>query len=227
MPGCRHGEHGLVGLVRIDEERRAAADRDAVEPQVRQRRAGQHDAGPVVAGKGDQALDRTGCDDHGACADDPQPLAQAAEAGRFRGRQFLERAEDAMAIGADDGGARRQRTLSARCEFRAACREPRLPALIEQRSAAGDHVPHRASMTRSPLRRKRARGGKTGGAGADHEHLGVIVHGLARRAAVGDGCAQPAESRGAPDQRLVAALPGPARRHEGLVVEAGRQETGR
>ena len=67
--------------------------------------------------------------------------------------------------------------------------------------------------------------GQSGGAGAHHQYVDVIVHGFGRRVRRVGAAAQAAEAGGAAQQRLVDHLPGPPGRHEGLVVEARRQES--
>jgi len=66
------------------------------------------------------------------------------------------------------------------------------------------------------------RGGETGRTRADHQHVAM---GVARGIAVGVGLLRRvAEAGGGADHRLVDPFPGRLRPHEGLVVEAGREE---
>src|SRR5260370_518026 len=69
------------------------------------------------------------------------------------------------------------------------------------------------------------RGREAGGPGADHQHVGVSVSRLGGRGMIAAGAIEAAEARRATDQRFVETLPGPPGRHEGLVVETGRQES--
>ena len=103
--GGVQGEGGLVGLVVVREERRPAPDRDAVATQVRERRAGEHDAGDVVAGEGDEPLGRPG-GDAARAARGSRAAARASPPQRVppRRREGLQRAEDAVTVGAEHGG---------------------------------------------------------------------------------------------------------------------------
>jgi len=102
---------------------------------------------------------------------------------------------------------------------------PGTPARIEERAAAQCDVllgEHHLQAARA----ENMRGGEPRGARADHQHIGVIVHGLGRSCVIADERLEPAQARSPADQRLVEPLPGPARRHESLVVKARRQEAG-
>ena len=103
--GGLEGERRLVGFVVVHEERRALPDADAVTAQVGERGTGEHDPGAVIVREGDQALDCPAGEHYALHADHPQALAQAAAACAFRGIECLERAEHAVAIGTEHGGA--------------------------------------------------------------------------------------------------------------------------
>ena len=218
-------EYGAVGLVIVDEERRAATDRDAIAPKVRKSGAGEHHARQVVVGERDQPLDRAGREQHALGADDPEPLAEPAEGRRLRGGQRLERGEHAVFVRPDHAGARQAADASEASKSGAHVLPPGVPAPILQRAAAEDLVllgeDDPQAFGPEPVR-----GRETRGAGADDQHVRMVVDGLGGRGLRARNRLQPAEAGRAADQRLVQPLPRPAGRHEGLVVEARRQEPG-
>ena len=59
-------KRGPIGIVIVGEDDAGHAGRHAIALDKRARRRGQHDAGPVIIGKGDRPLDRAGGEDRPA-----------------------------------------------------------------------------------------------------------------------------------------------------------------
>ena len=213
----------LVGRVAVDEEGRPAADGDAVAAQISERRTGQHDARNVVARKRDQPLDGTGGEYDALDADDPQPLGEAAEERALRGGERLHGAEHAVAVRAEDGSARQAAHRRHTGERSNDALAPGAPARIEQRAASEHHVllgeQHPQAAAAETVRRREPRGSRP-----DDQHIRMLMQRLGGCRVLADDRFQAPQTRGATDQRLVDALPGPTRGHEGLVVEPSRQK---
>ena len=159
----------------------------------------------------------------------PQPLARqvVAGAGEMVG-DALDQADEILRVVAEGGRARQQPDIVHRGELRDASPAPRPSrpgrrSSRRSRSAARRRTPpaRREDDAHAALgRRKRRR--EAGRAAAQHQHVAM---GEARRIVVGIGLVRrDAEAGRRADVRLVERLPGRLRPHEGLVVEAGREE---
>ena len=227
---CRlHLEGDAIGAVADRGEHHAAARQHRVFFQVAQRGAGEHHARTIVAREHERLFDGSGREHHLLRAHLPEALAR--ETGRRVGEvvgDALAEAEMVVREVAEGGGARQQPHPGVTTEFVDRRRDPlgrrdavdARPGVGQQRTAhlrpliAEDHA--RAAARRGQRRRE------TGGTCAHDEHLAMRV---LLRVAVGVGQARRlAQARHAADQRLVEPMPGAARPHEGLVVEARGQE---
>ena len=162
-------------------------------------------------------------------ADLPQPLARQVVAGlgEMVG-DALDQADEILRVVAEGRGARQHADIVHRRELGDASPAPRpsrpapsilAPALEAQRAAE-----FRLLVAEDDAHAGFGRGKRRGDAGraaAEHQHLAM---GEARRIVVGIGLVgRDAEAGRGADVRLVDALPGRLRPHEGLVVEAGRE----
>ncbi len=222
-------ERGAVAGIAGGEDHGARARLHAPAIEIGPRRIRQHDAGAVIVREHQRALQRAGRQHHLAGAHLPEPLARQLRIGRgdMVGDALGERDHVVREI-AERRGAGEQRDVVPRREARHGARQPvarRLAldggaGLGEQRAAeflllVAQHHP-RAALGGGQRR------GKAGRAGADDEHVAMhVVLGVA--VGIGDDGGAAEAGHGA-DLRLVEALPGARRPHEGLVVEARRQE---
>ena len=129
-----------------------------------------------------------------------------------------------MPVSSEHRGAGEAAQAAQAAQRRADLRAPGVPTPIEERAATQGHVllgeQHPKSARAEPVRR-----GESGGACAHHEDIRVVVQRLGGTGVIGHDRLESAQARGAPDEGLVDPLPGPARRHERLVVKARGQET--
>ena len=214
---------GIIGRVDAD----IATDGYTVMIEVGARRRGQHDARPVVVGKHHVTLNGAGGEDDALRPHLPQPFArQALRVGEMLG-DALGEANEILRVVAESGRARQDGDIVHGREFRDAGLRPG-PAVLAV-DGGTRLVAHGAAEIGLLVaqddtdagfgRGKRRR--DASGAAAEHQHLAMRV---ARRVVIGVGkIRRNAEARRRADDRLVEALPGRLRPHEGLVVEAGRE----
>ncbi len=187
-PGLREVERGRVGAVVRGEGHGAPPGEHPEAVRVRARGAGEHHAGPVVAGEGDRPLVRTRRQDDAASADAPQPLpgdVLRRVAAQVVGAA-LHRDHEVARVAALDGRSQQQPDLRHRAEL-----VPRRPAPGRRRAAVAvaAHA-QQASAREVPLvghdhpraaAPGREGGGQAGGPGAHHEHVAVGVHRVVHR----------------------------------------------
>ena len=228
-PRLREVEGGMPGAVMGGDDHHPVADLDAVAVQVGARGPGQHHARPVVAGEHQRLFDGALGQHHLLGPDLPHPLAR----GTLRHHaqmvgQPLAQADEILVVIADGRGARQHRDVRHRRQRGAGVFQPvpgQLPVDLgirfgQQRAAdfrllvAQDDG--RAAATR--LQRR----GEAGGTATDDQHVAM---GEAAGVGVGIGGARRlAQAGGAADERLVDLVPEALRPHEGLIVEAGREQ---
>ena len=106
--GALEGEGGPIGIVIVGEDDAVHAGRHAIALDERARRRGQHDAGPVIVGKGDRPLDGAGREHDLLGANLPQAVARRAlaSARRIVVGDPLEQHDVVVMPVADGGGAR-------------------------------------------------------------------------------------------------------------------------
>ena len=237
-PRIDHGSHGNAACGKIarrrpaivggGEHHGARAWRHAEAVEIAPHRRAQHDAGQVVAGKGDAALDGAG-GKHGALRHDaPGALARLMlRRHRHIVCDALGRAIGAAVIDAVDRRARHDRHVVEACQLG----EDRARPLHGRLAVNGEPLrqepaaKHKILLGENDARASAAGGQRrheAGGASADDEHVAmregllVMVWVRFRR-----GAAEPCAPS---DDRLVDALPELRRPHEGLVVEARAEE---
>ena len=196
--------------------------------EVGARRRGEHDARTVVVGEDHVPLDRPGRDHDPPGPDLPEALARQLRRriGEVVGDP-LDEADEILRIVAEGRGAQEEAHIRHRREPRRRALRP-LEAfdpldlhvgLVAQRPAGLGLLV--ADDDARPGLRRRERRRKPRQPAADHQHVamgvatGVVIRIRLRR---GD-----AEAGRRADLRLVEALPGLLRPHEGLVVEASRE----
>ena len=154
--------------------RRSAADTGS--------RIGQHDARPVIAGKNQWPLDRTGGNHHLLRPHMPQPFARQA---RFRIRMMIrdpfDQADEIVREPTERRGARQQRDVRMPAESVQCLPEPcRSRPAVDVGSRLCQQRPSglRLLIAQHDARTAR-RGGKRcrqpGGTGADHEHVAMCI----------------------------------------------------
>ena len=225
-PGRLRVERGPVGVVVVGRDHHAPAGRHAVAVQVGAHGGRQHDPGTIVAREHQRSLQRPGRE-HGL----PRPNCPEALARRMVARRqvigdALEGAQDIVVVVPEHTGATKDADFRQGSQSPGGARDP----VCRCRAADDAALPgKRAAEVGSFIGQEHAgaalaggaRGREPGGAGADHEHvamqMAVLVSVGIRRAR---GPTQPGR---AADQTLVDRLPKGGRPHEGLVIEAGRQ----
>ena len=216
---------GIVGRVDAD----ILADRDAVVVEIGARRRGQHDARPVVVGKHHVPLDRAGGDDHAPGAHLPQPLARQLIAGRGemvadpldQRRRNSARSSRRPWCAAARGHCPSPQAWRSRACAQVQPSSPSILAPVSKRSAPPNSACSSQTMTRTPVSAAASAAAMPAAPPPEHQHLAMRI---ARRIVVGIGLVgRHAEAGRGADVRLVDALPGRLRPHEGLVVEAGRK----
>ena len=223
---CEIGR-GAPAVVVVDEHADAppGANREAV--GICPHRAGQHHAGPVVAAEGDRPFGRAGREDRPPAVDPPQDLARFASAFRQMVGPALQRAVDAVIVSADDRGPQEETDPVHRGQFaHGVCRPVRAGPTVHFMGFGVEPPAHDKILVgqddpgaAAPGRQRRGKAGRTR---ADDQQVAMqeaLV--VAVRISRAGHAAEP--GRG-PDCRLVDLLPEGLRPHEGLVVEAGRQE---
>ena len=190
-------------------------------------RTGQHHAGPVVAAEGDRPLGGAGGEDRPLAVDPPQDLARLAVAGGQMVRLALQRAIDAVIVGADDRGPREETDPVHGRQFAHGVHRPvRAGPTIHLMGLGVEPPAHDEILVGQNHPRTAAPGGEGGGKagrpGADNQQVAMQEPLVV---AVRIGLAgQAAETGSGADGRLVDPLPEGFRPHEGLVIEAGREE---
>ncbi len=208
----------------VGEDGNGAADGDAIMAEIGKGCAGEHDAGPIVAGKDDRPLHRAGGQHHLARLQAPVALAQRR---RLLSRQPLACRQDIAVVIAPDGGPPQKPDIVEPGDLADSRGEPagNVGAVdrrgIEPRGAAeigifvGDDHPRAAARRNKGCR-------QPGRAAADDQHVAKAVRMLV---AVGIGLPRRrAHAGGAADDRLIE-HPGAGKRPDkGLVVEAGGEK---
>jgi hypothetical protein len=227
--GLGQVEGCVPGRVVRGDDRRAIAHLDAVALEERLRRAGEHHARPVVAVEDQWLLERALGKDDLLRADLPHPLPRRAlgRVGEMVG-QPLREADHVLVVVADRRRPGQDAHVRPGVELGEGRGEPVPggPAVDDDRRLREQRAAGLGGLVDEHDRRPGAAGGErrgeAGGAGADDEHVdmgeaaGIAVDvGLARR---------DTETGGGADHGLVDAVPQGARPHEGLVVEARREQ---
>ncbi len=227
--GPRQFQRRAIGRVMRRRDDCARAGLDAIAGEETARRVGQHDAGPVVVGKHQRALVRAGRQHHPPRANLPQTLARQPWIGLGQMiADALQPGQEVLRVIAENLRARQQRDVGRDAQLRQRRGEP-----VGRRRAVDPRAPfsqQRAARfgllvkQHHPCAGARCgqRGGEARRAGAHHRDIAMgveigVVIGVAR-------VRRAAEPGGAADQRLVEGAPRALRLHEGLVVEAGREQ---
>ena len=221
-------EGGAVGAVVVGEQDGAAPRLGCVSIGVGARRVGQHDAGAVVAGEDQGALDGAGGQHHLLGADAPQALARQVP-GAARAQMVgdaLQRRQEIVVVVAEDRGARQTPHLVHGVQLGGGLGGPvhgrgAVDLVIAGQQGAAQLVllvGQDDPRARTPGGQRRRQPGRPA---ADHQHVAVDVHLVI---AVGVGAVRgAAQAGGAADHRFVGHPQG-GRPLEGLVVEAGGHE---
>ncbi len=219
-------ERGAIGAIVAGEQHGAAAGQHGVAVQIAAHRARQHDPGPVVVGEHQRPLERAGRQHHLLGPYLPEPLA-----GQMRGRcrsemvgDPLDQAQIVVVVVGECRGPGQDAKFGQRLQLGRHLREPggtrMTHGLIEQRAAKLGLLLGQEHARAAPPRRERRC--QASGPGADDQDVAM---GEAVLIAVGIGLDwRLAQACRPPDRALVDALPPGRRPHEGLVVEAGREQ---
>ena len=224
------GEVGrrFVSRIVVGEHHGALTGADRVPVGVGARRRGEHHAGPVVVGEHQGAFDGPGGDHDLAGAHDPHPLAGLE-------RRWLKHVvgdplgdrQGVVVVVAEHAGAPEHGHVRHGGELGHHGRHPRRCRRIVddvvagiQRAAERRAVVGQDDPSPRPARRQRRRQPRRPAAGHQHVAMGVAVL-VAVGVGVGRGLAH---ARRTADEILEGHPAGP---HEGLVVEARRQEGGK
>lgn len=205
------------------------ADSNAVLIEIHARGRGQHDARTIVVREYHVALDRAVGEDDALGAQLPQTLARqvAARVCDMVGDAFG-KADEVVVVVAESGGAGENLHIVHRLQAGNRFLRPLiavetvdLDATVEaQRTAGFGLLVTENDLGTGMSRSKGSR--KTGNAGTHHQHVAMrVAAGIVIRIRFLRG---DAETGGTADDRLVDMLPCRLRPHEGLVVEAGREE---
>ncbi len=222
-------ERGAIGAVMRGHDDHSVADPGAILESIAPRGFREHDARPVVVRKDQRTLDRAGRQHHLARPHLPQAFARQVGIGDEVGfGEALVERDKILRVIAERLGARHQSDVWRGAQRGERFRKPSSRALPldlglglgEQRAAergifvADDHP--RVAFARGQRR------GETRWAPANDQHVAMVER---ARIAIRIGLARgSAEARGATDHRLIDMAPGPARTHEGLVIEARPKE---
>ena len=219
----------LVGVVIVGEDHAVGARRHAIALNKPARGGSEHHARAVVVGKRDRAFDGARGKDHLMGTHLPQAVARHAsrEQGRIMVRRALEQHDEVVVPVADDRGAVQHMHVLGGVKLGTRGRRPVGQRLSVDGAAGnvGEAAQMRVLVGDDDLGAVRYccfRRGEAGDTAADHENVAVDVDLL-----VGIRVAafrRLAEARRAADEGLVDVLPERLRPHEGLVVEAARQE---
>ena len=221
-------EGGAVGSVIVGKQDGAAPRLRGIAVDVGARRVGQHDAGPVVAGEDQGALDGTGSQHHLFGADAPQALARQVS-GAVRAQMVgdaLQRRQEIMVVVAEDRGARQTPHLVHGVQSGGGLGGPvhgrgAVDLVMAGQQGAAELVllvGQDDTCPRAPGGQRRRHPGRPA---THHQHVAVDVDFVV---AVGVGAVRgTAQSSRTPDDGLVGHPQG-RRPLEGLVIEAGGQE---
>ena len=218
---------GAPAVVVVGENGHFLARRHAEAVHVGPHGPRQHHAGAVVVAEGDGPLGAAGGEDGALGIDPPQDLARLAGAVCQVVGAAFERAIDAVIVGAVNGGAGHDAHVAHRRQFGQRLCRPVVTGHAAQfqclgiEPAAGYEILVRQDHARpGPARRQCRRQAR--GPRADHQQVamqealvvlvGVFLH------------RQPPQPRRGADRRFVDLFPEGFRPHEGLVIEARRQE---
>ena len=212
----------------VREHHGAPARRHRIAVEIGAHGAGQHDAGAVVVAEHQRPLDGAGGENAAPGEDAPQALARLV-----RGRlgdvvvDALQRRVGAAVVDADHRRARHDAHVGQRRQLGRDVRRPVRAAAVADSPVLGEQPPAEAEVLLAqhdaragPARRQRRHQARR--PAADDQHVAVqegLLVGVG--VALAGGAPEPG---GAADQRLVDLLPERRRPHEGLVVEAGRQQ---
>ncbi len=219
----------LVGTVVVGEHHRSPTRRYRVAIDVGRHRRGGHDSRAIIIREHQRAFDGTGCQHHLAGAHAPLPLTWAL-VGRSRAEvvgHALDQRHEPVMVMAERRGPRQERNLLHGFELlhRRPCPFQRRLAIKER--ATGQHAAAKLVLL---ITQDHARAtptcfeccSETGGSGAHDHHVGMRVL-LVITIRIGP-FRRLAETGRLADSRLVDVVPERLRPHEGLVVEAGRQQ---
>ena len=219
--GARHGAGVLPAAVVRGHHRHLAAHGNAVAEQEGAGGAGQHHAGHVVASENQRTFDCPGRQHDFAGADPPQLFARAMSGLSQMVRKPFDSADEVVVVIAKGRGALQQGNIGGLGQRLDAAGQPRRQRRVSQRAAAQivvfveqDHPAAVACGLQC--------GVNTRGAGTHDQQFAMRVgRGVVVRVGHGRRIAQPGHLA---DRRLVKLFPEAARPHEGLVVEARREE---
>ena len=226
--GFQH-EGGLIGIVIVGEDDAGCAGGDTITLHKPARGRGQHDARAVIVGECNRALDGAGGEDHLMCAHLPQPVARDAscEQGGIVIGQPLKQHEEVVVEVAHHRRAVQHMDVFGGGELGRCGSAPLVKRVAVDGAAGdvGDAAEARVLIREDHLGAIGGCGfgcGKTGDAGADHQHVAMDVDLLigVRVAAFG-GFAQ---ASGAADDGFVDVLPEGGGPHQRLVIEAAGDE---
>ena len=227
LPGEIGGRAPAVVIVGEDADAPPGADGEPV--GVGAHRTGQHHARPVVAAEGDRPLGGAGGEYRPLAVNPPQDLARLAVGGGQMVGPALQGAVDAVVVGAGDRGPQEETDPVHGRQFAHGLGSPVCAGPTVHFMGLGVEPPaHDEILIRQYDPRAAAPGGQSGGkpgrARADNQQV-AMQEPLVVAVRVGLA-GQAAEPGGRPDGRLIDLLPEGFRPHEGLVIEAGRQEGG-
>ena len=222
-------DSGADAVVIIGEDGDAAAGRDGEAVGVGADGTGEHDARTVVVVERDRPFDRPGTKDGPPGVDPPEHLPRCALPAapaddrrhararrRCRGRRRRGRWCGSSGAHSADRPVRRRRTPPRRWPAMSPT------SIVSALSRPPGRKSSSATITRAPARPAVSAAIRPGRPGADDEQIAV------QEALVVDVRIRlrrkPPEAGRAPYERLVEPLPEGCRPHEGLVVEAGREE---
>ncbi len=225
--GALQVERRRIGRIVVGGDHRTSARCDAVLIDIGARRGGQHDVRSVIVGKDEWPLDRAGRQHDLPRADLPEGLAADV---RRRLVEMVAAAFDrddlVMVVIGEGRGAGDELNFRHRPQLGEGRGEP---CFVRNLAQGSGFAQERAAERSHLVEEKNAgaasaggqRRGKTRRPAADDEDVAMRVA-LLVMIGIGIGRRLP-HSGGAADQMLVEA-PGTLRRHEGLVIETGRQQ---
>ena len=227
--GALQIEGSFVGRIVRRVDANLGADSNAVVIEIGTGRRCQHDAGTIVVGEYHRPFDRTCGNDHLLRPYLPQPFARQVRIGigQVVGHPLDQRHEILSVVAESRGAAEQSHIIHGRK------RRSRIRGPLEARLAV-DHyaafMGKRTAELRLLIAQDHVRtafggckcSGQTGSAAAEHQHIRInIAVGIVVRIAL---IRRHAQSGRASDHRFIETLPGGLRPHEGLVVEAGREQ---
>ena len=228
-PFLGEGQRAAVAAIVGGDDHGPAARLHAIPRDVGMRGVRQHDPWAVVLREGQRPLHRPRREHDLARPHLPQPLPWEVRVGRgLMVRDALDEPDVVVRVVAERGRARQQRHPLVGREFGQRLGDPDAGRASRDggRGIGEQRAAHLCLLVAEDDAAARFGGGECGGEPgwprADHQHVAM---GMALQVAVGVGRGRHSpETGGAPDHRLIDAVPEAARPHEGLVVEAGGEQ---